>query len=275
MASSDGGSWRIRLVAYGARLESVLGASPRGFESPILRGTTTTIQSTSCTRSTVNRGIPVSSTPTTGSIPVAGLRVRVRPRISLLRNGIVAALAAGIPIFVVLYWLGIERGAWMTVLGLHAVVTFICLIFVWRHLVAFAEVRDGVLRKQAFSTRTSVPVASIDRIVLAETYRGHSTETIPQLIVLDAQNRRVMRMRGHYWSAEDMRSIADATGARVLVESDPLSTNQYYALFDGTAYWYEGKPWLTITAIVLAVGAGLGLMLLLMHLLGMDLAGRS
>ena len=30
-------NWRIRLVAYGARLESVLGASPRGFESPILR----------------------------------------------------------------------------------------------------------------------------------------------------------------------------------------------------------------------------------------------
>ncbi len=29
---------RIRLVAYGARLESVLGESPRGFESPILRG---------------------------------------------------------------------------------------------------------------------------------------------------------------------------------------------------------------------------------------------
>ena len=32
-------AWRIRLVAYGARLESVLGASPRGFESPILRQT--------------------------------------------------------------------------------------------------------------------------------------------------------------------------------------------------------------------------------------------
>ncbi|MCU1438345.1 MAG: hypothetical protein JWP66_1432 [Naasia sp.] len=30
-------AWRIRLVAYGARLESVLGESPRGFESPILR----------------------------------------------------------------------------------------------------------------------------------------------------------------------------------------------------------------------------------------------
>src|ERR671927_261612 len=30
-------SWRIRLVAYGARLESGLGATPREFESPILR----------------------------------------------------------------------------------------------------------------------------------------------------------------------------------------------------------------------------------------------
>ena len=32
---------RIRLVAYGARLESVLGESPRGFESPILRHSVT------------------------------------------------------------------------------------------------------------------------------------------------------------------------------------------------------------------------------------------
>ncbi len=35
--SLAGARWRIRLVAYGARLESGLGASPREFESPILR----------------------------------------------------------------------------------------------------------------------------------------------------------------------------------------------------------------------------------------------
>ena len=29
--------WRIRLAAYGARLERVLGSRPRGFKSPILR----------------------------------------------------------------------------------------------------------------------------------------------------------------------------------------------------------------------------------------------
>ena len=30
-------AWRIRLAAYGARLERVLGSRPRGFKSPILR----------------------------------------------------------------------------------------------------------------------------------------------------------------------------------------------------------------------------------------------
>ena len=37
MSFGPPGPRRIRLVAYGARLESVLGESPRGFESPILR----------------------------------------------------------------------------------------------------------------------------------------------------------------------------------------------------------------------------------------------
>src|SRR3546814_5879633 len=37
MVGGPSGPRRIRLVAYGARLESVLGESPRGFESPILR----------------------------------------------------------------------------------------------------------------------------------------------------------------------------------------------------------------------------------------------
>lgn len=30
-------AWRIRLAAYGARLERVLGSRPQGFKSPILR----------------------------------------------------------------------------------------------------------------------------------------------------------------------------------------------------------------------------------------------
>lgn len=201
--------------------------------------------------------------------------VHVRPKRSLLRHGAAAALAAGVPIFAVLYWVGIQRDAWMSVLALHLSVTFVCLVLVWRHHAAYAEVRDGVLRKQAFATRTSMPVASIARIVLAETYRGHSSDTIPQLIALDEDHRRAMRMRGYYWSAEDMRRIADATGAPVVVETEPLTTKQYYALFEGTAYWYEGKPWLAIAAIIASLGAGVGLMIILMHQLGMDLATQG
>jgi hypothetical protein len=258
-------------VAYGARLESVLGASPRGFESPILRGTTSsTMHHHHVPKTHRDPERPVSTVDSRSDVVV-----RVRPKISLLRNGLVAVLVAGTPIFIVLYWFAYQRGTWMTVLALHLVCLGLCSVFVWRHRAGYAEVRDGVFRKQAFSARTSVPVASIDRIVLAETYRGHSTETVPQLLALDADGRRVMRMRGHYWTADDMRRIAEATGARVTVEPHPLPSEQFYSLFEGTAYWYEGKPWMTITAIAVALGVGVALMLMLMHLLGMDLAGRG
>src|SRR5690625_3085205 len=37
LATAHDEHWRIRLAAYGARLERVLGSRPRGFKSPILR----------------------------------------------------------------------------------------------------------------------------------------------------------------------------------------------------------------------------------------------
>src|SRR5699024_4491639 len=37
LRTAHDGHWRIRLAAYGARLERVLGYRPRGFKSPILR----------------------------------------------------------------------------------------------------------------------------------------------------------------------------------------------------------------------------------------------
>ena len=57
-------------MAYGARLESVLGASPRGFESPILRQTRP--QPTGCKHSAHSRGSnpPFSAKPSPVSAPV-------------------------------------------------------------------------------------------------------------------------------------------------------------------------------------------------------------
>src|SRR3954451_19456 len=54
---------RIRLVAYGARLESVLGSRPRGFESRILRRWTSTNAGpppTRCARRRRSVSVPVS-----------------------------------------------------------------------------------------------------------------------------------------------------------------------------------------------------------------------
>jgi hypothetical protein len=50
-------------VAYGARLESVLGASPRGFESPILRQTHEHIGNALNAHNTLYRGLPHPARP--------------------------------------------------------------------------------------------------------------------------------------------------------------------------------------------------------------------
>ena len=196
--------------------------------------------------------------------------VRVRNKPSLLRNGLIAFAASGIPVFGALLWLGVTQGTWPWVLVILAVTVVLALLFVWRHHSGFTEVRGGVLRKQAFASRVSVPVASIARIVLAETYEGSSADTAAQLLALDARNRRVMRMRGRYWSAADMRAIAEATGAPILVESDPLTLHQFYGLFHGTAYWYEGRRWLAVVAIALGLFLALLVMAALLHVLGVS-----
>ena len=47
-------------------------------------------------------------------------------------------------------------------------------------------------------------------------------------------------MRGAFWSRDDMLRIAEAIGAPLTVETEPMTLKEFYALHPGTAYWYEG-----------------------------------
>ena len=99
---------RIRLVAYGARLESVLGASPRGFESPILRHRTPgPLQVPGfllCLQGKVSswgRGVP-STNPVCcpGEGTKCEIRATVKPRASRLSALLVGSLGSCVGCFV-------------------------------------------------------------------------------------------------------------------------------------------------------------------------------
>jgi hypothetical protein len=115
-------------------------------------------------------------------------------------------------------------------------------------------VTSTTITKQALFVRTTLKRADVASTYLVDTHTSNSPELLPQLLMLDAKGGRLLRMRGTFWSRDDMLRIAQATGAPLTVQTEPMTLKEFYALHPGTAYWYEGKLWLAIVGIVLAFG---------------------
>jgi hypothetical protein len=193
--------------------------------------------------------------------------VRVGPRRSLVRNGIVAGLVGGIPLFGVLYWLAIEQGSWLRVLAVQIVATLIALFLWLRFRAGFTSVDEKWITKQAFLTRKRVPRADVVSVVIAQTYSGNS-DLLPQLIALGAGGKALFRMRGIYWRRKDMVRVAEAIGAPILYESEAIPIKDFYASYPGAAYWYEGRPWLAAAGIAIAMATAFAVMSWIMVAIG-------
>jgi hypothetical protein len=185
---------------------------------------------------------------------MASTTIRVAARGSVLRNTIYAAVAAGIPLFGVLYWLSLAQGIWLRVLVVQVIYTGLVVLIAVRHFGAFVEVTSTTITKQALFVRTTLNRSDAASSYLADTHTSNSPDLLPQLLVLDANGGRLLRMRGTFWSREDMLRVAEAIGVPLTMESEPMTLKEFYARHPGAAYWYEGKLWLAIVGIVLAFG---------------------
>jgi hypothetical protein len=194
--------------------------------------------------------------------------VLIHPRPELLRSGVWAVVAAGIPLFAVLYWLSVSQGGWRRVLLVNIVFAALVLLLIWRTRTAYVRVDDEAVTKSSFVRRTVLSTAQIATVVVAETYRGGSSDTIPQLVALSTTGARLLRLRGTFWARADILTVADALGARVTVLREPLSPNEYYRLYPGVAYWYEGKRWSAIAGLLLAFAAAASTVTWIMAALG-------
>ena len=185
---------------------------------------------------------------------MASTTVRVAARGSVLRSTIYAAIAAGVPLFGVLYWLSLSQGSWPRVVIVQVIYMGFFAIIAVRHFGAFVEVTSTTVTKQALFVRTTLSRADVASSYLVDTHTSNSPELLPQLLLSDAKGTRLMRMRGTFWSRDDMLRVAEAIGAPLTVEPEPMTPKEFYALRPGIAYWYEGKLWLAIVGIVLAFG---------------------
>lgn len=186
----------------------------------------------------------------------AAATVRVRARDSLLHSGVFGAVAAGIPLFAVLYSLAVAQGSWLRVLVVQVIFMALFAALVLRHLGAFVEVTATTITKQTLFVRTVVKRSDVASLHMADTYHTSSEDLVPQMFALDAAGKRLLRMRGTFWARENMLAVCAAIGAPLVIEPRPLTTKEFYALAPGIAYWYEGRAWVAAAGIVVALGVG-------------------
>lgn len=198
--------------------------------------------------------------------------VRIAPRRALLVSALISILAVLLPVSAVLYWFAIPRGQGVWVAIAQAIVVGASITLLLRQLTVDTVVADGELRGRGiFSPMVRVPLEKIASVDIVPVYVGQSPETVPQLLVRDAEGRRLFRLRGTFWHSEDLAKIADALPVPARVAREPMSFPEFFAAYPGSAYWFENRPWLMTAILGVVILASVAAIIGVMMLLGMPI----
>lgn len=198
--------------------------------------------------------------------------VRIVPRRSLLVSALVSIVVVLVPVSAVLYWFAIPRGQALWIALMQAIVVGGSLALLARQLTVDTVVADGELRGRGiFSPMVRVPLDTIASVDVVPVYVGQSPETVPQLLVRDAEGRRLFRLRGTFWHADDLTKVMDALPVPAQIVTEPMSFPEFFAAYPGSAYWFENRPWLMAGLLALVIVACIGIGVSVMVLLGMPI----
>ncbi|MFB2555377.1 hypothetical protein [Herbiconiux liangxiaofengii] len=194
-----------------------------------------------------------------------GVTQRVlRPRTQILSQARIVAAALTLPIFAALLWYAIPRGSWGRVVIAFA---FVVLVFaVGTALLRAVSIRvdRDALVERGFFSRNRVPRKRIASAVVLDVYRGPSTETTRQLFLVDSMGELLLRMRGEFWSSDDIDYVATAVDVPVQRRLDPVTANALREEMPDLLYWFERWPWV---GALTSAGAIAGLALVLIALM--------
>lgn len=194
--------------------------------------------------------------------------VRVVPRRSLLVSALASVLALLVPVSALFFWFAVPRGQGGYVTLALAIVAVVAVAVLLRQLSVDTVVTTTELRGRGiFSPLVRVPLERIASVALVPSYIGQASEPVAQLLVRDAEGRRLFRLRGNFWHPGDLRQVASALPVAATVVAEPMTLREFYAAYPGSAYWFENRPWVAIGlfAVVMTACAALaiGVMMLL------------
>jgi hypothetical protein len=95
-------------------------------------------------------------------------------------------------------------------------------------------------------------------------YTSDGSESRPQLVVFGADNNRLLRMRGHYWTRKDMDIVAAAIDVPAHSLPETVSMGELRSDYPHALYVLERHPVLVAAVAVLGtVVTAVGLLLVL------------
>lgn len=193
----------------------------------------------------------------------------LRPRSSLISQGLLASVVFLTPVFVVLYFMTIPDGPWIVVLITQAVASLVVTYGAATYFWSSIWVSPGRIAERGFFARLNrFETTDIGSILLAETYSGPDLTTIPQLFVCDHDGKTLVRMRGQFWSRESMEAVIEALQVPVTHSEEPVSISELRRDFPQLLYWFERHPvWagLAFSGLVAVFGV---VLLLVLRLIG-------
>jgi hypothetical protein len=199
-------------------------------------------------------------------------KVRIRPRRAVLTSGLIVTLVVPLPILGTLIGLGISNGSWPAAAVGEVLCLLVALVGWLLFRCTWVEVSATHVSKRSFFGKTThAPLSAAHSVVLAFTYSGSSNEALPQLLIRDASGRRILRLRGQFWSEESMHELASAVGIPFVLAPEPITSAQFFDLYPGVAYWFENRPTLAIVGIVVLLAACVTTVLGLMQILGLPI----
>ena len=151
-------------------------------------------------------------------------------------------LALFSPIFAVLYWLTVPEGTWLPVAVAQLGVTVVFgLGVVGFHRTGIWVDHSGITERGFFGRVDSYPAAEVGSILLLELYLGDALDTNAHLFVVGVDGRRLVRMRGQYYSHAAMDTVIEQLGAPVVRVSEPMTLRELNRARPELLYWFERR----------------------------------
>lgn len=196
--------------------------------------------------------------------------MRIRPKFSLLSNALAAIVLGTAPILGVAFWFASARGGIELVVAATALVLIAGLLLLWRQLSVYSAITETeLIGNGIFSPLVRVKLADIREVQLVPTYLGAAPEPALQLLVTGEHGERLFRMRGNFYHRKELRAFAAALPVPVEASPEPMSLQDFFRAYPGSAFWFENRRPLQVAVIAVALLLALAAAVAIMSALGL------